>query len=144
MAEIENAEIVRHVLQKLIDISGRKTTQGHAVIKIIKLISNLRIKYDFLKHVEIKDTRFLELDEPISVISGIDSVKSDDIGKALYDIIKTMNSDLGEDAGHFFIKELKNTIGDDYYTKMEELGLDLGLMQLEYEVDRMTRKLSKN
>lgn len=144
MAEIENAEIVRHVLQKLIDISGRKTTQGHAVIKIIKLISNLRIKYGFLKHVEIKDTRFLELDEPISVISGIDSVKSDDIGKALYDIIKTMNSDLGEDAGHFFIKELKNTIGDDYYTKMEELGLDLGLMQLEYEVDRMTRKLSKN
>lgn len=141
MPEIENSEVMRHVLQSLIEISGRKTTYGHAVLTMSGLIKKLRTKYDFLKNVEIKDTRYLELDEPVSVISGINTVKLNDVGKALYDIIKTMNSSLGEEAGHFFVKELRNRMGDEYLSTIEEMGLDFGLIQLEVEVEEMTRKL---
>lgn len=141
MPKIENSEVVRHVLQKLIDISSRKTTKGHAVSTMYELIKKLEEKYDFLRHVEIKDTRFLEMDEPITVMSDIDIVKSDNVGDALYDIIKTLNIALGKDAGHFFIKELRNSIGEVYYSTIEDMGLDLGLMQLEQEVNELENKL---
>ena len=141
MPELKNSEVMRHVIQSLIDISSRKTNQGHAVLTMSDLIKKLRGKYDFLKNVEIKDTRFLELDEPVTVMSAIDKVGPDNVGKALYDIIKTMNYALGEDAGHFFVKELKNNMNDEYLSTIEEMGLDLGVIQLEVEVEEMTRKL---
>jgi len=141
LPELENSEVFRHVLQTLVNISGRKTTQDHAVTTLSSLIEKLKDKYVFLKHIEIKDTRFLEMEEPVTVMRDIDKVRSDDVGKALYDIIKTMNIALGKDAGHFFIRELKNNIGDVYNSLIEDMGVDLGLMQLEIEVSEMTKKL---
>ena len=55
MPKVENSEVVRHVLETLVDISGRKTTQIQAVSTLSELIKKLEGKYDFLKHVEIKD-----------------------------------------------------------------------------------------
>jgi hypothetical protein len=141
MPHLENSEVVRHVLQTLINISTRKTTKGHAVSAMNELLNTLKEKYHFLKHVEIKDTSFIETDEPVNVMSDIDGVKLNDVGKALYDIIKTMNSNLGRDAGHYFIKELRNNIREDYYSTIEEMGLDFGVMQLESEINELTKKL---
>ena len=140
MPEVDNSKIMQRVLQILIDMSGRKTTKGLAVYKMFDLINKLQSKYEFLKNVEIKDTRFVEFEDPVSVMSDINYVRSNDLGKALHDIIKNMNEALGEDAGHFFIKELKRNIGEDYTTIMEDMGVDLGLMQLEFEVNQMTKK----
>jgi len=105
------------------------------------LIKKFQNKYDFLKHIEVKDTRFSEVHDTITVMSDIDSVNSEDIGKALYDIIKNMNMSLGKNAGHFFIKELRTRIGGDYTAIIDNMGIDLGLMQLEFEVEQMTKKL---
>jgi hypothetical protein len=81
------------------------------------------------------------MDEPVTVMSGIDTVKSDDVGDALYDIIRTMNTVLGKDAGHFFIKELRDNIEEEYYSTIEDMGLDLGLMQLEYEISEFEKRI---
>jgi len=77
-------------------------------------------------------------------MTDINKVDSKILGNALYDIIKNVNSALGKDAGHFFIKELRTNIGTEHITKMEDIGLDLGLMQLEFEVSEMTKKLDKS
>lgn len=141
MPEFQNSDVVKHILGKLIDISSRKTSLGHAVFTVQDLINKLKNKHDFLKNVQVTDTRFVEFGDPISIMTKIDDVKSNDIRNALYDIIKMMNDSLGKDAGHFFIKELRSNIDEDYYSVMEEMGLDLGLMQLEYEVNEMSKKL---
>ena len=145
LPNIEKSDVIKHVIQTLIDMSSRKTTKGHALLTMSDLIEKLKTKYDFLKHVEIKDTRFLEIDEPVTVMSesDIDNVKSDEIAKALYDIIKTTNIALGKDAGYFFIKELRRNLGEEYNLTIEEMGLDLGLMQLEFEVSDISKKLSE-
>jgi len=143
LANLEKSDVTKHVIQTLINMSSRKTTKSHALLTISDLIEKLKTKYDFLKHVEIKDTRFLEIDEPVTVMSDIDDVKSDDLAKALYDIIKTTNIALGKDAGYFFIKELRNNLGEEYNVTIEEMGLDLGLMQLEFEVSDISKKLSE-
>jgi hypothetical protein len=141
MVEFENSRIIKHVLDKLINITSRKTDTGQAVSIIFKSIKELQNKYDFLKNIEIKDTQFIELEEPISVMSDIDNIRSDEIGKALYDIIKSINSNLGRNAGYFLIKELKNSIDDEFNTSIIDMGLDLSLMQLEFEINEMTKKL---
>ena len=143
MPRIENSEVVKYMLKKLIDISSRKTTEGHAVSTMYESIKKLENKYDFLRHITIKDARFLEIGEPITVMSDINIVKSDNVGEALYDIITTMNNALGKDAGHFFIKELRDNIEADYQSSIEEMGLDLGLMQLENEIKKLEKKLPR-
>jgi hypothetical protein len=141
MSHIENSEVVRHIIQQLINISGRKTTKLQAISTMFESIKKLQLKYDFLKHIEIKDTRFLESGDSVSVMSDINSIKVNDVGNALHDIIKTINTNLGKDAGYFFIKELKNNIEENYHSSLEEMGLDFGVLQLEFEVNEMTKKL---
>ena len=141
MPDLENSDIMKRVIQTLIEISGRKTTKGQALSTMSELIINLKKKYNFLKHIEIKDNRFLEMEEPVTVMTDLDDIKSNELSKALYDIIKTTNKLLGKDAGFFFIKELKRNLGEDYTLSMEEMGLDLGLMQLEFEIDEISKKL---
>ena len=141
MSDLENSEIVKHVLEKLLNISRRKTTSEIAVLALNKSIKTLEKKYDFLKHIDVIDTQLMELEEPITVMSDIDNENGEKIGKALYDIIKSVNVNLGKEAGLFFIKELKNSINHDYNTTMIDMGIDLGLMQLEFEINEMTKKL---
>jgi len=141
MPDFDNSEVVRHILQTLINITSRKTTKDQALSTMYDLIKKLQGKYKFLRHIEIKDTRFMEFEEPVTVMSDIDGVKLNEIGKALSDIIKTMKIDLGRNAGYFFIKELKNNIRDEYYSTLEEMGLDFGVMQLEFEINEMSKKL---
>jgi len=143
LAQIDNSEVVRHVLDTLINISGRKTTKGHAVSTMTDLIKKLEGKYDFLKNVEVNDTRFLETSEPITVMTDINKVKSNELGNALCDIIKTMNIALGKDAGYFFIKEVKDNLQETYSQNFEDMGLDLGLLQLEHEIRELSRKIQK-
>lgn len=143
LPEINNSELVRHFLGTLIDISGRKTTKGHAVLTMDNLIKKLGNKYDFLKHIEINDTRFTELGEPITVMTEINTIELSKIGNALSDIIKSMNEELGKDAGHFFIKEVKDNLQEDYSENFESMGLDLGLIQLEYEIRELGKKIQK-
>jgi len=140
---IGNSEVMRKVLTTLINISGRKTTEGRAVFVMDSLIKKLEGTYDFLKHVEVTDTRFLEDGVFITVMSDLDSVSSTEVGTAIHAIIVTMNEMMGGDAGHFFMKEISRNIGDEYYSTISDMGVDLSLMQLEHEVNEMEKRLLK-
>jgi hypothetical protein len=141
LSEFENSDIIKHVLDKLISISGRKTTSGNAIMTLSNSIKVLEKKYDFLKHINVKDTQFIENEDQITVMTKINNIDGNKIGMALYDIIKLININLGKQAGFYFIKELKNSINFDYNTTMIDMGVDLGLMQLEFEVKEMSKKL---
>ncbi len=144
MAKIENADIMKKVLTTMITISGRKTTEGYAVSVMESLLKQLSNRYDFLKYIDIKDTQFLEAQTPITVLSNVNVVSSEEIGKALHDIITTMNKNLGEDAGHFFIKEISRNISEEYNTAIRSMGIDLNLMQLEHEVNELENRILKS
>ena len=138
---VENSDVVQKILMTLINISSRKTTEGHAVFIMDSLIKKLMGRFEFLKYIEINDTRFLEDDTPITVMGDIDYVSPINIGKAIYAIIFTMNDSLGKDAGHFFMKEISKSIGDEYRLTIMDMGVDLSLMQLEYEVKELEKRI---
>ena len=44
-------------------------------------------------------------------------------------------------AGFYFIKEIGHRIGDDCYTTIEDdMGINLNLMQMEWDVSRMQQR----
>jgi len=140
---IENSKVMKNVLNTLLNISSRKDTDIDIVSTMDSLVKKLEGKYSFLKHVEIKDIRFLEAVDPITVMSDVNSVPPVEVGKAIHEIIYSINESLGRDAGFYFIKEIGNRIGDDCYTTIrDDMGVNLNLMQREWDVTRMERRLT--
>ena len=142
MVEVTNSDVMRNVLETLINISGRKTSRGHAINTVDIVMKNLKTKYNFLKNIKIKDDRFIEDQETVSVMSDIDKIDSTNMGQALNDIIKTTYSSLGNSAGHFFIKELQRNTGFDHNSVMKDMGVDLGIMQLEKEINDLSKTIT--
>jgi len=143
MASIKNSELMENVLSTVINISSRKTNKGHAIFTMNKLLKNLETRFDFLKNIEVNDIRYTENENPVTVMTGIDKTKSEDVGRAIHDIIFTMNRSLGTGAGLFFIKEIRNTLDDEYISSMKDIGVDLGVMQLEHEVEEIEKSITK-
>ncbi|MFO7678315.1 MAG: hypothetical protein R6V50_08055 [Thermoplasmatota archaeon] len=144
MTNIESSEVVKQVLAELFTIAKRKTNEGYAISIMNSLLHQLQDQYSFLEHIQIKDTRYLEGEESVSVLSIIDATPAPLLGKALRSILLSMNETLGVNAGFFMIKELKNRIDDSYhYTLIDEMRLDLGLLQLECEVSKMQKELQE-
>ena len=135
---------MKHVLRTLISISSRKTDLPYTIITMDDLIKRLETQYRFLKHIQINDDFYNEQSgDIISVMSDINTVPPNELGKALHSIIDSMNQSLGENAGHFFIKEIRNKLSDEYLTLMRDMGVDLGLMQLESEINRLEREITE-
>lgn len=139
----EKSEIIKNVLKTLISISSRKTDLAYTMMTIEDLIKRLETRYVFLKHIRINDDFYNEEStDMITVMSDINKVPPNQLGKAIHSLIDSMNRSLGENAGHFFIKELRNKLSDESITVMSGMGVDLGLMQLESEITRLERELA--
>jgi hypothetical protein len=135
MPDLERSAVIKNLLSTVIDISGRKTNKGYAISTMDSLIKKLKTRFDFLKHIQIKDTRYSEEEDLVSVMSDINTIEASEVGKAINEIITTMDRSLGKNAGHFFIKEIQSTLGDEYNSSIKDMGVDLGLLQLEREVE---------
>jgi hypothetical protein len=140
----KKSEVIKNVLRTLLSISIRKTDLPYSVMTMEELIRRLETKYRFLKHIQIKDDFYNEeSNDMISVMSDINAVPLPELGKALHSIIASMNRSLGDNAGFFFIKEIRNKLSDEYITGMKDMGIDLGLMQLESEISRLEREMTE-
>ena len=138
---MENSELLKHIISTLITVSGRKTTETHAVFIMDKVMKKLQNQYDFLRQVNLQDTTFLEDGEPVSIMTNLNSISKKDLREVLYKIISNMNETLGEDAGHFFIKEVAKNVRSDFTSIIKEIGLDFNLMQLENEINEMEKRM---
>lgn len=140
----EKSEVMKNVLKTLISISSRKTDLPYALMTMDDLIKRLEPRYEFLKLVQINDDVYNEeTANLVSVMSDINTVPPTEMGKALHAIIESMNRSLGDRAGHFFIKEIRNTLNDEYLFIMKTMGVDLGMMQLESEIIRLERDIAE-
>jgi hypothetical protein len=139
MPDLKKSEVIKNLLDIMIKISGRKTNKGHAITTMESLLKQLEPRFAFLKHIQISDTRYSEDEDTVNIESDINNVKLVDMGKAINEIITTMDRTLGKSAGHFFIKEIRSTMNDEHRSIMMDIGVDLGLLQLEREVEDWER-----
>jgi hypothetical protein len=141
MPNLTNSEVVEHVLHGLISKISRRTSEAFAVVALDVIIKELRQQYNFLKYIEVQDTSYSEGIDALKIYADINSVESDIFYKCLNDIIIHTVRYLKRKADYFFIKEFKEFIDRIDNLKMDQVGIDLSHMQLQYIVDR--RKVLK-
>jgi hypothetical protein len=144
MPILEKSDVMKSVLKTLIAISSRKTDLPYALMTMDDLIKRLEIRYEFLRNIQINDDVYNEeTANIISIMSDINTVPPVEMGKALHDIIDSLNRSLGDRAGHFFIKEIRTRLSDDEVSVMKTMGVDLGMLQLESEIARLERDITE-
>lgn len=135
MQNINNSDVIKHVLFSLVNVASDKSSKDYAWSVIKNLIKDLKKNYDFLKYITINDLEYLNNDiEDIKTMQELNNFNPEEIGKAIQNIIDVFKTRMGNKAGFFFIQEFKNTIGEDYHTLIKKMGVDLRLSDLQNEL----------
>jgi len=133
MPHKNNSEIVKQVIDTLINTIIRKRGEKCAVSMVDSLINELKDDYDFLKYVNILDIRLLEEKERVIITSDyINKVSPVEIGIVLHKIILSLSRSLGDKEGYFLIREFQQRVGSEYFSTIKDIGLDTEKLLLEH------------
>jgi hypothetical protein len=135
MPQYGNKEIMVHLLRSIIAVIGRRTSDAYANVIISDTIQNLTDRYSFLEHVEVLASHYMETVDAVSISDEINYINPSLIGRATRDILESITYTMGKDAGHYFIKEIKEDIPYEYRDAMKDLCVDLDLLQIKYISD---------
>ena len=72
--------------------------------------------------------------DDITVKSDFNNVEPKKIGDAIQNIVDVFKTRMGKKAGFFFLTEFKNALGDEYYSIIKKMGVDLRLIDLQNEI----------
>lgn len=131
MEKITNAYLLESVLKALYTVAGRRTSSKFADKTIGSTIKTLEETYDFLRYVTIDEHSASNGGFTIQVSPDIDAIEPSTMGKAIEAIIRVVYTDLDEEAGLYFIAELKENAGDMITSEIANYNVDLGQMQIE-------------
>ena len=121
MPKITNSDIIREVLESILVVAGRRTLDSYALRVLKSVIDILQREYDFLKFIDIKDDN-ISSNEIITISPNIDSIDPYMMGKSIDVILRQVYIELKDGGGLYFIKELKDSLGDDYIKAVYEFG----------------------
>jgi hypothetical protein len=127
---LDTADVTRQFIETIIEIIGRKTSQEYAAVTIQNLVKKLQLTYPFLREIEIKNTRSLEMEGSVSVKDALNTIPAKDVGRALKELVTKIMISFGKTAGYFFIRETREKIGIEYDRYLlKTMNVDLSLMQ---------------
>lgn len=136
---LDTADVTRQFIETMIDIIGRKTSQEYAVIAIQNLLKKVQLKYPFLREVDIKNSRSLELEGIVTVNNALNDIPPKQVGVALKELVTRIMMALGKTAGFFFIRETREKIGIEYdKILLKQMDVDLTLMQSTVIIENKT------
>ena len=67
MPEYQNKDIIGGIITTSIDVIGRRTSEGYAIVMISNIINELKQKYDLLKYVNIKRTNYISSSDNVII-----------------------------------------------------------------------------
>jgi len=133
--KIKNSDVIRQTLFSLVCVAGSNSSDIFAWAVIKKLIRELGSSYDFLDYIEISNTENIQNTiNDIKISAEMDEIDSFEVGNAIQEIVDIFKDKMGVKAGYTFIKEFKNHLGEEYHTKIKEMGVDLRLIDLQDEI----------
>lgn len=136
MPQKNNSEIIKQVLNTLINTVRRKGGEKRAISMLSSLLKELESEYVFLQYVEVQDIRLLEEKERVIVMPNINAVLPTEVGKVLHIIILKLSLILEDKDGYFLIREFQQRIGNEYSAIIKTIGIDTELLLLEYYLEQ--------
>ena len=136
---LKNSDVLKHVFDVLFEIVYRETSKYFAITTMTKLIEKLSCDYEVLKYIKINDVESNKGADIVAVMSEVNFEKPDKIGGAIQRVIIEVNRALEDKGGSLFIERFRNHLKEEYAYTLKEMGVDLGLMQLEHEVAELEK-----
>jgi hypothetical protein len=143
MSEIKKSDMLRDVLQAIIDVTGRRTFDSYILMTINNVILKLKKKYSFLNAVKINDDFYSETHTLITVSNDINSTSYGEIAESIQQILREVYNQLEDDAGLYFVKEIKEHLGNEYIQLLQHHGVNFDIIQKEQHL-RYASKQRKN
>lgn len=133
LLEIQNSDVLRRFLKTMIDVMEKQTSRSYAIRFITQQIETLRHQYEFLKNVSVNDVRYTLGAEEVIVLSEVNKVSSQDIGKAIQSILYDTDKTLIELGRNSIVSDLKGCFTLEYLSKLEEMDVSIITQELGYE-----------
>ena len=143
MSKSSNTNLISRILEVLIQKVARRTSKQFAIETMQKVIQNCQKSCDVLKYISISKDPYLEPNEIVKVDNLINSVDPKEVFIAVEEILKFTIKDLKKSADYFFIREFQEAVDDIDHLRINTEDLNLGVMQLEYIIDRKQSQLMK-
>ena len=135
--------MMKYVINALYNVASRRTSSKMADETIGSSIKTLERKFDFLRHINIDKSEITEGGYAVHVSPDIDNVEENKFAPAVEALIRVVYNDLSDDAGLYFVTELKEYAGEELARRMQhDLNIDFDQIQLEqhYAFRRQERK----
>ena len=129
--DIDNADVFKYVIKALFDTLDGEIDRNYAVTTMTEVVERFVTKYEMLKYVKINDIRTMSGVDVVSIMPNINDFEPKLVGNVLQKIIMEVNNSLKEKGGLAFIEKIKRSLTEAYLFKMEEMGVDLHVVQLQ-------------
>ena len=139
---LPQTSLLREVIHALYIVASRRSSSKFAEDAIENALATLKNRYTFFKNVKIKIKTFSEDGVNIDLSSNIDEINKSEIGDAIGSLIRVVYNDLSEEAGLYFITEMKQYVGRKIVEAIVDVGVDLEQIEVEqhHVYMRMKRK----
>lgn len=129
---LSNADLLKNALKSLYAVAGRRTSSRFADDVIRSSLNILKERYPFLKGVIIKQQDAQSDEDDICIKKTmVESIPAEHIGKTIESLFRMVYDELNEEAGLYFITELKEHLGKKMSKQLGKTGTDLDQIQLE-------------
>ena len=140
---LPQTSLLQTVIHALYIVASRRASSKFAEDTIETALATLKNKYPFFKTVTVKIETFSEDGVNINLSSNIDKVHKSEVGDAIESLIRVVYNDLSEEAGLYFITEMKQCAGDKIVEAIVDAGVDLDQIEVEQHHAYMRKKRKK-
>ncbi len=144
MEQWKNSVLLESVLRALYIVTSRRTSQKTAEETIGASIKTLENKYDFFRYINKGKKDISNEGFAVNISPEVNSVNKNTISKAIESLIRMIYNDVGNEAGLYFITELRDNIDKNITTMIKGLDVDLDQVQLEQHYAYRRREKKKN
>lgn len=125
-----NAELLKDTLFSLCKVSGRRTSDEFAYKVMNTIVSSLKQRYTFFDQINITGA---SSPDQIQISNTINSIDSEKLLPAVETVIRIVHMDLEDNAGLYFIKELRQQMNKETLFQLTKNGVDLSLLEMEQQ-----------
>jgi hypothetical protein len=135
--------LLKSVINAVYVVASRRTTTKLAAKTLTSVLDTLKSKYSFFQELDLNDQMFYGQDLDIRFNQDISSADHIQIAHAIESLIRLVYDDIAEEAGMYFVTEMKNHLNPQTLHDIDIVGVDLDQIQIEQYHAFLQRKKRK-
>jgi predicted transcriptional regulator len=135
--------ILKAVINAVYIVASRRTTTKLAAKTLSSVLDALKSKYSIFQQVDVGDEICYGDDVAIRFKQDLSSADQTEVAHAIESLIRLIYDDITDEAGMYFVTEMKNHLSPQLLNDIGLIGIDLDQIQTEQHHAFLQRKKKK-